>query len=179
MKVEKIGKRNPSSFSFRKSQFDMFVPMKEECYFYFVLLQIAYSKIKQCLKYGCLLSNRQILIFSTDSYCRMTALGSQPVSVGDHRFILLRTLLLYFLFTRIAGGFIWIPLFLIAEDLSWFLKVNSYLACELSWYSFHTGLLGRQMLYSVIWSETSINSFYLLFLVSFWYRIFLFSVLCS
>lgn len=96
MKVEKVGKRNPSSFSLRKSQFDMFVLLREECYFYFFLLQIAYSKLKQCLKYGCLLSNRQILIFGTNSYCCVTALGSQPVSVGDHRSILLGTLLLTF-----------------------------------------------------------------------------------
>lgn len=158
------------------------------------LLQIAYSKLKQSLKYGGLLANRQIhVVFGTNIYCCGTALGSQPVFVGDHRSTLLGTLTAYFMFTRIAVGLIWVPLLLIPEDLSWFLKVNSYLptslwtylffffqqsrltievftwghlcwslTCELSWYAFHTGLLGRQVLTSVIWSETSINSFYLL-----------------
>lgn len=70
---------------------------------------------------------------------------------------------------------LWLYLLLFWQQSSLAIEVFTWcslrwsLTCELSWYAFHTGLLGANFsanvaVTSVILSETSINSFYLLFL---------------
>lgn len=107
-------------------------PWEKNATFNFFLLQIAYLKLKPSPKYCGVFAIRQIhVIFGTNCYCCVTTLGSQPVFVGDHRSSLLGTLDAYLMFSWIAVGLIWVPLQLIAEDLSWFLNVNPYLPTSL------------------------------------------------